>query len=73
MAAGRIKMSSMTDEEKLDFYDKAIQKHKDEIKKLKEKQKAIQTKIKVKNITAINDAFAKSSKSVEDVLKYINE
>lgn len=73
MAAGRPKISKMTDEEKIAFYEASIQKHKDEIKKLKEKQKIARDRIKKNDITKINEAMKKTNKSAEEIIAFLNK
>lgn len=73
MASGRPKLSSMTDEEKLKFYDESIEKHKSEIRALKEKKKIVMEKIKKADLIRINEAVKKSNKSVDEIINLISK
>ena len=51
----------------------AIEKHKAEIKALKEKKKIVMEKIKKADLIRINEAVKKSNKSVDEIIDLISK
>ncbi len=73
MAGRRKKQENLTREEQLEIVDKEIEECKENLKRLKEKQKEIVSQIEEEKKDKLYQAVAESGRSIEEVLEALSK